>query len=110
MPKKQVFVKRTDGQTVVLDMRLSETVDELKRKIRSQGRCSDNDVYLTFWRRVFRGNDVVGEVRCGRRQHSERDGEASRWRKASEQEEPERSRKEEGHASACHHRHIGRKS
>ena len=38
---------------------------ELKRKIRSQRKCSDNGVCLTFRERerVLRGNDVIGK--CG---------------------------------------------
>ena len=43
----QVHVKMTDGNSIVFDVRLSETVSELKRKIRSRRTCSDNDVCLT---------------------------------------------------------------
>ena len=63
MLKKQVYVKMTDGKTIVLEVRLAETVHELKGKMRSQRTCSDNDVYLTLRVRVRRGNDVIGK--CG---------------------------------------------
>ena len=59
--------------------------------------CSDNDVFLTFWERVLRGNDVIGK--CGVEDGStvnvmERLRCGGRHQK---QEELERSRRPEGH-------------
>ena len=56
----QMYVKVADAKTIVLDVRLSETVNEIKQMIRSQ-RSSDSGLYLTFRGRVLRGSDVIGK-------------------------------------------------
>ena len=59
----QVSVKMADSMTVVLDVELSETVDEVKRKIRSKWMYADDDEYLTVMDKMLRGSDALRE--CG---------------------------------------------
>ena len=58
-----MYIKTADGKTDVLEVVLTETVYEIKRKIRSRWTCADDDAYLTFVGKVLRGSGALRK--CG---------------------------------------------